>query len=300
MDLRKIKYFLTVAEELSFTRAARLLHISQPPLSYQIRALEDELGTPLFSRDGRHIRLTPAGAALAQRASTLLADLSNTVDHVRSIARCSAGHIRIGVNPSVMWTPFLKQLQAFMKSNRDITWSLIEGSSEALHAAFLKGDIDLGLWRTRIRAATTSPPPVENVLISEPIVALVSASHPLAQRGHIPFPYLEKFKLLTLECEKSQFAQNIVDRCRAAGFEPQVQQVRVAPETLISMASAGLGIALAPQSIANITWPGISVVQISPDGPRADVYMARSVGASNATCGLYGFLARRFNIGAPD
>jgi DNA-binding transcriptional LysR family regulator len=115
---------------------------------------------------------------------------------------------------------------------------------------------------------------LERLLLEEPLVALVSAGSRLAQDASIELARLAPYELLTLECDKSHFARRIVAFCKAAGFDARMRETPVAAETLIAMAGAGLGVALAPRSIASITWPGVAVVRIAPDAPRADVYIA--------------------------
>lgn len=293
MDLKQLRYFLAVAEELSFSRAAEILHKSQPPVSYQIKALEDEIGAKLFTRAGASIRLTAAGAELARDVSLLMSDLLKTVERVRSIAKDKSGHIRIGVNPSIMWTPFLKQLQRFMARRTELTWSLVEGSSEQLHSALKAGQIDLGLWRTPMLPGSGGKPLcVESVLLTEPLVALVSCANSLAKEGSIPLNRLAPYALLTLECDKSHFARGISEFCRKAGFEARIRESPVAAETLIAMAAADLGVALAPRSIASIAWPGVSVVRISPDAPCVAVHIAHAPAAAEAVGELAGYLMR--------
>lgn len=288
VDLKQLKYFLAVAEELSFSRAAASLHRSQPPVSFQIRALEEEIGTKLFTRSGPSIRLTAAGAELAREATTLMSDLLKTVERVRMIAQAQTGHIRIGVNPSIMWTPFLKRLQRFVLAHQGLGWSLTEGSSEQLHAALKAGRIELGLWRTPAGPGARF---VENRWLSEPLVALVARANPLAGEGVIPFARLAGSELLTLECDRSHFARKIYEFCREAGFEARIRESPVAPETLIAMAASDLGVALAPQSIATISWPGVSVVRIAPDAPCVGAYVAHARSAGDVVRELAGYLA---------
>jgi DNA-binding transcriptional LysR family regulator len=281
MDLRQLRYFLVVAEQLSYSKAAAVLHVSQPPVHTHVRALETEIGAKLFARTGPSIRLTAAGTELARNARLIMADLSLTLDRVRNVARARSGHLRIGVNPSVMWTPFLRTLKEFIRIEPGVTWSLSEGGSEQLHAALKAGTIDIGLWRAPLDCAGSGRHAiVERLLMDEALVCLVATSSTLAANKTIDLRQLAPCRLLTLERERSYFARRIVALCRTAGFEPRLRETPVAPETLIAMAASGHGVALVPESMADIAWPGVAVVRIAPDSPVSQVYIAHLPGGS--------------------
>ena len=147
IDLKQLKYFLAVAEEKSFSRAAERLHISQPPLSQQIMKLESELGVKLFARTTRTFELTVAGKALMAEASELLARMRMTIDTIRQIDRGEVGRLRVGIVGSAMWGPIPSLLEEFQTKFPRVTWTLHELGPTLQYEALRAKQIDVGFWR---------------------------------------------------------------------------------------------------------------------------------------------------------
>src|SRR3954469_9542100 len=147
IDLKQLKYFLAVAEEKSFSRAAERLHISQPPLSQQIMKLEAELGVKLFARTTRTFELTVAGKALMTEAADLLGKMRMTIDTIRQIDRGEVGRLRVGIVGSAMWGPIPSLLEEFQTKFPRVTWTLHKLGPNDQIPALRNRQIDVGFWR---------------------------------------------------------------------------------------------------------------------------------------------------------
>ncbi len=276
IDLKQLRYFLAVAEEKSFSRAAERLHISQPPLSQQIMKLEAELQVKLFARTTRNFELTVGGKALMKEAAAILAQMELAVETVRQIDRGEMGRLRVGVVSTAMWSPIPALLDKFHKSFPRVSWTLHEIGPSAQYEALLARQIDVGFWR-----APPLPPATlakgglrQDLYFHENVCVAVHAGHALARRAQIDLPELAEQPMLSLVLEKSDFARYLLQCCVEAGFTPKVAQEAAEPQTLLAMVGAGLGVALLPETIARIAWPGVVFVPIAGKAPSADLYIA--------------------------
>ncbi|MDB5951600.1 MAG: LysR family transcriptional regulator, partial [Massilia sp.] len=204
IDLKQLKYFLAVAEEKSFSRAAERLHISQPPLSQQIMKLESELGVKLFARTTRTFELTVAGKALMAEASGLLAKMRMTIDTIRQIDRGEVGRLRVGIVGSAMWGPIPSLLDRFQSQFPRVTWTLHElGPNDQLDALRAR-QIDVGFWREprlgedELKSANLR----QELCFRENVCVAVNEHHPLAGHGQIELAEIARDPMLTLHLEK--------------------------------------------------------------------------------------------------
>src|SRR5690349_21582002 len=187
IDLKQLKYFLAVAEEKSFSRAAERLHISQPPLSQQIMKLESELGVRLFARTTRSFELTVAGKALMAEASELLGRMRMTIDTIRQIDRGEVGRLRVGIVGSAMWGPIPSLLERFQTEFPRVTWTLHESGPDQQFEALRSKQIDVGFWREprlddeELKAASLR----QELCFRENVCVAVHKGHPLAGRDAI-------------------------------------------------------------------------------------------------------------------
>ena len=236
IDLKQLKYFLAVAEEKSFSRAAERLHISQPPLSQQIMKLESELGVKLFARTTRTFELTVAGKALMAEASGLLAKMRMTIDTIRQIDRGEVGRLRVGIVGSAMW--------GFWREPK-------LGEDELKH--------------DNLR---------QELCFRENVCVAVNEHNPLAARGYVELTDLADQPMLTLALDKSAFPRYLIQCCVDAGFQPTIFQEASEPQTLLAMVGAGLGIALMPETTSRIGWPGVIFLPIKTNPPSANLYIA--------------------------
>jgi DNA-binding transcriptional LysR family regulator len=279
IDLKQLKYFLAVAEEKSFSRAAERLHISQPPLSQQIMKLEAELGVKLFARTTRHLELTVGGKAFVAEAEAILAKMAFAVDTVRQIDRGEMGRLRVGVVSTAMWSPIPSLLEAFHTSYPKVSWTLHEMGPAAQYEALLARQIDVGFWRAPAfdRAELARDNLRQDPYFRENVCVAINEHHSLAQRDGVALADLAGEAMLSLSLEKSSFARYLVQCCEEAGFKPTIKQEASEPQTLLAMVGTRLGVALLPETISRIGWPGVKFLPLAGPVPSADLYLTHSI-----------------------
>src|SRR5258708_4679460 len=246
MALLHLRYFVTVAEELHFGRAAGKLHISQPPLSMQIRALENELGVTLFNRTQRRVSLTQAGAALLGEARHILARVEQAVLMTKRAGRGEIGELAIGFISVADYNVLPVVLREFRRRFPLVKLTLRESTTDAQIRDLLAGRIDVGFMLPPINEASLQSVPI----LREPLIAALPAKHPLAGRpGKLG---LEKLKDAPFILFPRPYApglyDDIVSCCKAAGFSPQVEQEAIQMQTIVSLVSAEPRGALIPAS----------------------------------------------------
>jgi DNA-binding transcriptional LysR family regulator len=275
IDLKQLKYFLAVAEEKSFSRAAERLHISQPPLSQQIQKLESELGVRLFARTTRSFELTVAGKALMTEAADLLARMRMTIDTIRQIDRGEVGRLRVGIVGSAMWGPIPKLLEEFQSRFPRVSWTVHELGPNDQYDALRAKQIDVGFWREPRNDGDNLKHDHlrQELCFRENVCVAVNHQHRLASRPHVELADLAQEPLLTLALDKSAFARHLIQSCVDAGFEPAIYQEASEPQTVLAMVGAGLGVALMPETTARVIWPGVVFVPIKTNPPSANLYI---------------------------
>jgi DNA-binding transcriptional LysR family regulator len=275
IDLKQLKYFLAVAEEKSFSRAAERLHISQPPLSQQIMKLEAELGVKLFARTTRTFELTVAGKALMQEAAELLGKMRMTIDTVRQIDRGEVGRLRVGIVGSAMWGPIPSMLEEFQSKYPRVTWTIHELGPTVQYDALRAKQIDVGFWREpKLEEDELKRDNLKQELcFRENVCVAVNEHHPLAKQESIELTDLASEPMLTLALDKSAFPRYLIQCCVKAGFQPTIFQEANEPQTLLAMVGAGLGVTLMPETTSRIGWPGVVFLPIR-NPPSANLYIA--------------------------
>jgi DNA-binding transcriptional LysR family regulator len=275
IDLKQLKYFLAVAEEKSFSRAAERLHISQPPLSQQIMKLESELGVRLFARTTRTFELTVAGKALMAEASELLAKMRMTIDTIRQIDRGEVGRLRVGIVGSAMWGPIPSMLEEFQSKYPRVTWTIHESGPTAQYEALRAKQIDVGFWREpKLNEDDLRNDNLRQELcFRENVCVALNEHHPLAKQEAIELTDIASEPMLTLALDKSAFPRYLIQCCVKAGFQPTIFQEASEPQTLLAMVGAGLGVALLPETTSRIGWPGVVFVPIRSNPPSANLYI---------------------------
>ena len=275
IDLKQLRYFLAVAEEQSFSRAAERLHISQPPLSQQIMKLESELGVRLFTRTTRSFELTAAGKALMVEAADLLERMRQTIDTVRQIDRGEVGRLRVGIVGSAMWGPIPRLLEAFQSRFPRVTWTLHEFGPNVQYEALRARQLDVGFWREpRMDEDTLRHHRMQQDLcFREDVCVAINEHHALAQREHIELADIANEPMLTLSLDNSAFPRYLIQCCVKAGFQPRISQEFNEPQTVLAMVGAGLGVALMPETTARVAWPGVKFVPIRSNPPSANLYV---------------------------
>jgi DNA-binding transcriptional LysR family regulator len=264
MELRQLEYFLAVAEEANFTRAAERVHISQSGVSAQIKALENEVGAPLFDRSGRVARLTESGAAAlpyARAALDAATDLRRAIDEVNGLVR---GHLTVGMVTGCEITPLFAALAAFREEHPAIELELVEDNSDQLIAAVRTGALDVAL----VGVAGEAPEHLSaQVIADEGLVALTSPDAELARFERVPLRELTAYPIVTLP-EGTGIRAAFDEACLAEGLVPDVALVASAPGAVAGLAARGLGIAVLSESMAD-AYRDMAAVPIDGVGIRA-------------------------------
>lgn len=266
MELRHLRYFIAVAEELHFTRAAERLHIAQPPLSQQIQALEAELGVALFERSRRRVSLTEAGQQFLSSARAILADTERAADNARRAARGELGELRIGLIISLPLTRLIPEsINAYRQRYPDVTLQLRDMNTLVQFQALLDGELDLGFSRRPEEGIPDELGVLE--LQSHPLCAVIHDSHPLAHRATLSLAELRDEPFILYPSDAGSGIQRLILRlCASQGFTPRVAQEAREATTHIGLVSARLGIAVLPATVSCIHAHGVRYIPLSdPD-----------------------------------
>ena len=250
MELRHLRYFVAVAEELHFGRAAERVGIGQPPLSQQIQALERELDTQLFRRIPRNIELTGAGEVLLREARIILAQAEHAIACVGRASRGELGKLRIGLTPAASFSDFVIEIMdGFRKLYPDILITLRENDPTDLFIALVENEIDV---------AFTRPPATDNriqldELFDEALLVAVPIGHSLSAKSSVSLNSLagEDFVLIPRELAPAAH-DSLVAACEVAGFSPRVTQQAPQMATAINLVAAGNGVTVVPASLRHL------------------------------------------------
>lgn len=269
MEFRHLRYFVVLADELHFGRAAKRLAISQPPLSLNIKQLETSLGAVLFERTSKAVKLTPAGLEFREIALRLLAQAKEGEERVRQIARGVGSRIRIGIVGSMMYRGLPERLAAFQKSHPRVEVVLTELNSAEQIDALIRGQIDLGFVHTE-----RVPRELKKALyLSEPFVCCVPASHPAARRKSVELSTLSEDALVIFSRAASpDYYERILSLCVEQGLQPTVRHEVRHWLSVISLVSKKMGIALVPKALSEAGIDGVRFLPIGPSGFRSEVY----------------------------
>ena len=282
MELRHLRYFIAVAEELHYGRAAERLGISQPPLSQQIQALEEEIGARLFERTNRRVELTDAGRLFLDESRQVLAQVDKAVLLARRAHLGELGELKIGFTSSAPFTSTIpSSIHAFRKAYPDVHLDLQEMSSRQVLKALLEESLQVGVIRP-----LALPDAVHWVeLFREPLVAVLRADHPLAAGSEdglaIAALAEEPFVFFPRSYGTGLYDQ-VIALTRQAGFSPRIAQEASEAMTIIGLVSAGLGVSILPASFRRT---------------RVDGVVYRTLSDPEATTAVW--LVRRQNEGSP-
>ncbi len=272
MELRHLRYFVAVAEELHFGRAAQKLHLSQPPLSMQIKALETEIGVQLLTRTRRKVELTTAGHVFLREARDILARAVQAAVWARQAGRGEIGELAIGFISIADYNVLPLVLSEFRKRHPAVRLNLREATSDAQVRDLLERRIDVGFVLAPVVDAALSVRPV----LREPLVVALPEAHPLAQmRSPLALHRLadEAFILFPRHMAPGLY-DDVVSFCRSAGFSPRVEQEAVQMQTIISLVSANLGVALIPASMRNLGRAGVVYRNLREKSPEPEISLA--------------------------
>ncbi|MBB4095235.1 LysR substrate-binding domain-containing protein [Brucella pecoris] len=284
-DLRTLRYFLVVAEELHFGRAAVRLNMSQPPLSQQIRQLEDRLDVVLFKRSHHNVELTAAGLALKEQAPLIFQQLEKAVVTTRMTAAGSIGRLDIGVISSSLVGIIPRALDIFTSRYPDVDWQLHELTPALQIQGLLERRIDICLFRM--------PPHQEGlqreIIMQEALMVAMPRSHPLASQNTVSLMQLKDHPFVMFGLHQSRFADFLYQCCVKAGFTPRIRQQVVEVQSLLSLVGANIGVALLPASMRQLAQPEVVFKPIHPSPPEIPLYATYRAGDTSPT--LKRFLA---------
>jgi DNA-binding transcriptional LysR family regulator len=285
MDLRQLTYFVAVAEELSFSRAAVRVHISQPPLSRQIIKLEKELGAVLLKRSPHEVTLTEAGDALLVEARRLLAMAATVGDVVRRAHRGETGSLRIGFVGSTIYTSVPTLLSQYRRAYPQVDVSLVQ-LTVARQVEMLRNDeIDVGIIRQPIKDAALRT----HSLFKEAFMAALPIDHPLASQAKVMLRALAKEDFVAFSrTEAPAIHAQLRQMCQAAGFVPNIVQEAHPMSTVVGLVAAGVGVAIVPESMQRLQVQDLVYRDLGGTRERSEFFLAWRKGDASQT--LKGFL----------
>jgi DNA-binding transcriptional LysR family regulator len=258
MELRHLRYFITVAEELNFSRAAKRLQIAQPPLSQQIKTLESELAVKLFDRKKRPLQLTLAGQAFLEEARLTLAHLEQAVHKTQRIHQAELGHLIVGFTSSMANDVLPNVLRIFRQHYPGINLILREASSGSQIQRLRDRETDIVfIYETpALRQASD----LEILLLShQTLVAVLPQHHPLTTQSTIALMDLEHEEfIMPLRPVVSGLSEQIYALCDQAGFVPKVAQEAIFMMTILGLVAGEMGISILPSSVQNIQREGVT------------------------------------------
>lgn len=269
MELRHLRYFIAVADELSFTRAAQRLHTAQPSLSQQIRNLEDEVGTPLFERTRRKVELTEAGKVFLAEARLVVAQADRAVARARQVGQGRAT-VTIGFVPAAEIRVFPVILPRLRLRYPDVNVELRSLPTAEQEEALLRGDIDVAFMRRPV----VSPALRSEVVLTEPLVVVLPSGHPLARQQRIAPAQLSGEPFISTHPQFSGQVHSVVEAyCEAHGIERKVAQVATNILLNLNLVGMGLGYALLPAYVSSLTSSAICTRPLEGEPPTIDLLM---------------------------
>lgn len=290
MNLRHLRYFVTLARELHFGRAAETLGITQSPLSVGIRQLEDELVFRLFLRDSKHVALTPAGEAFLTVANELLHHADKVVEFGTALARGRAGHLDIGFTSAMVFRGLPDILAQFEATHPHVQFSLHEGSSLEQKRLIRAGRLDASFINVSDAGDTSEASDFGHMVVfEEPYVACIPQTHRLAARESIPLEMLreERFVMFARKASPGHY-DHLIAMCARAGFHPQS---RLEVQQFLSVAAlvgGGMGVSVVPESIGRSAMPGVRFVPLQDSAVQPTAYLIWD--ARRSTPGLVTFV----------
>jgi len=293
MEIRQLRSFLSVADSLHFRRAAQLLHLSQPALSMQIKSLEQEMGVQLLERNRRETSLTFAGAIFREDVRKLLSRVERAAEHAQQTAKGTVGLVRVGFISTAAAAHILPTLiSRFRKGHPQIELSLQNLLTSDQVSMLNDGSLDVGFFRLPI----TAQDQLETIPIyKEALVLLLPESDPLARKRSLQLSDLKHSSFVVYSRDHAPGYHDFILRIlNDAGFNPIISQEAGEMYTMVSLVSAGLGVALAPESTRNYRLPGI-VVRRVPGLPFAEVALGYREKTLTPACKLFVDLTRELH-----
>jgi DNA-binding transcriptional LysR family regulator len=270
MEFRHLRYFIVLAEELHFGRAAKRLHMSQPPLSFNIKQLEASLGVALFIRNSHGVRLTPAGEAFRQSAQHVLAEADAATVQAREVAAGVSSRVRIGFVGSMLFRGLPERLAQFQARHPRVQVALTELNSAEQLDALARGTLDLGFVHTDRISADLS----QALYMSEPFVCCLPAGHAAARGKALQPARLKGVPLILFSRGASpDYYERVISLCTLIGWVPPVRHEVRHWLSVVALVRKGMGVALVPRALMDSGVADI-VFKPLPESPvRSDVHM---------------------------
>jgi DNA-binding transcriptional LysR family regulator len=271
MELRTLRYFVALAEELHFGRAAKRLSMTQPPLSQAIAGLERELGVRLLERTRRKVALSRAGAAFLDEARATLARAAQAGEAARRAHRGESGSLAVGYLAATAFTLLPLVLRDFRRAFPDVKLELRELTIPQQFTALLKGDIEIGLLRPPVGQAELA----SETILSEPFVLALPARHPLSALKRVPAKRLAEEPFILFPRQPGLvFHDLVMGFCLRNGFTPRVAQEAHQTHTVVGLVSAGIGVALVPASTRKLGLAGVAYRPLREATPQSRTALA--------------------------
>jgi DNA-binding transcriptional LysR family regulator len=292
MELRHLRYFLALAEELSFTRAAERVGIAQPPFSQQIRALEQEMGVRLVDRTPRRVVLTEAGTVFAERARFILSRVGEAVVVTQQIGRGLSGHICVGFTESGCFHPAVtRALLEFRQAYPALHVTLQENKSTNLVAMIREGTVDAAFIRPPFEADEVV---AYTPLLHEKMVVAVPRGHRLASRKATTLAGLSEEVFVFYHRDvRPGLTDTVIAACERSGFRPRLSQEAPQLTSTLNLVAAGLGISIVPESLKHLRTNDIVYLRLTGNAPQAALGLASRADERSAAVGNFIAVALR-------
>jgi DNA-binding transcriptional LysR family regulator len=279
VELRQLRYFVAIAEEGSFSRAAVRLHVSQPPLSTQIKSLEEELGAPLLARTNRGVSLTASGRVFYEEVRTILARLESARTRMLQVDRGDVGMLSVGFVSIADYGVLPPALKAFRSRFPLVEVQLHELTTDAQIRELRAARLDLG-----IGLAPVEEPELEfATILREALVLAAPTDHPAAAGDTIDLRSLSKDSFIVPPRDIAPGLYDLtISRCRSAGFAPRIVQNARQMQTVIGLVSCGMGLALVPSSVRNLKRTGVRYLQLRGRPSFIELGILRARDSANA------------------
>ncbi len=289
MELRHLRYFVAVAEELHFRKAAEKLHIVQPALSKQVSSLETELGFQLLERDRRHVTLTEAGRAFLDEARAVLAQADGAMARARAVSTGRTGYLNVGFIQPALADPLPQALRRFRQKYPDVLVRL----SMTTNAQALEAVANRTMHLAFVRAPVEAREDIHQELVfDQDVDILVPAGHPLADHDEIALADLADEDLIVIDrAVEPELHDYYITLCNRAGFSPRIAHEVNSTWVAIGLVAAGLGVGFAPASAKTAPQQGVAYRPVKGDPPRLSIGMIWNRG--NMPAVLENFLAMR-------
>lgn len=271
IELRHLQYFVAVAEELSFARAAERLHISQPPLTRQIKKLEDEIGVQLFDRTTRGVQLTDAGQVYLEEARNILSQVQKGVGVAQRASRGEIGQLVVGFEASSAYDVLPRSLNIFKDRFPNVDISLKEMRTDDQAQALSEYRIGVGFILPPLQDQTLAC----ETILREPLVVAINSSHPLATQKEVHIKDLasEAF-VLSSRSKRCGLYDQVLSVCSHAGFRPKVVQEANEMQIMLEFIASGIGLSLLPEHVKHLHKKGVVFRPVLPSSAWVELAVA--------------------------